>query len=219
MQSHSTPLFERLAEDKQRAILKAAAAEFARSGYSAAKVDDIAAQAGISVGALYKYFENKENCFLSVLEDGMRELEARLDEAMASNAEPWALIEAIVGLIPEHSRKNAEIIRLYQEIGSEGLSSIAEDFCRRFEGFSARCYSALLANARAAGLVRQDLDENFGAFCLDNVFMALQFSFSCGYYGLRKSVYLGEGKDVDDRALVEQTIAFLKYGLAGRPAQ
>jgi AcrR family transcriptional regulator len=212
-------LFGRLAEEKQRAVLGAAAAEFARSGYAAAKVDDIAAQAGISVGALYKYFENKENCFLSVLEDGMRELEVRLDEVMARHSDPWARIEAIVRLIPEHSRKNAEILRLYQEIGSEGLSSIAEDFCRRFEGLSARCYSALLAEARAVGLARSDLDEDFGAFCLDNVFMALQFSFSSGYYALRKGVYLGERKDKDDRALIDQTIAFLRYGLAGRASQ
>jgi TetR/AcrR family transcriptional regulator len=216
MQTHSTPLFERLAEEKRRAVLNAAAAEFARSGYSAAKVDDIAAQAGISVGALYKYFENKENCFLSVLEDGMRELEARLDDVMSLHSDPWDRIEAIVRLIPEHSRKNAEILRLYQEIGSEGLSSIAEDFCRRFEGLSARCYSALLAEARAAGLVRPDLDEDFGAFCLDNVFMALQFSYSSGYYALRKSVYLGERKDADDRTMIEQTIAFLKHGFAAK---
>jgi TetR/AcrR family transcriptional regulator len=216
MQTHATPLFERLTEDKQKAILKAAAAEFARSGFAAAKVDDIAAQAGISVGALYKYFENKENCFLAVLEDGMRELGARLDEVMSRSADPWTRIEAIVKLIPEHSRKNAEILRLYQEICGEGLSSIGEDFCRRFEGLSARCYSALLAEARAAGLVRADLDEDIGAFCLDNIFMALQFSFSSGYYALRKNIYLGERKDLDDRAVVEQSIAFLRRGLAGK---
>jgi AcrR family transcriptional regulator len=216
MRSTATALFERLPQDKQRAILDAAAADFARLGFTAAKVDDIASQAGISVGALYKYFGNKENCFLAVLEDGMRELEAQLDRVMASKFDPWSRIEAIVRLIPEHSRKHAEIIRLYHEIGGEGLSALCEDFCMRFEGLSGRCYSALLAEARSAGLARADLDENFAAFCLDNLFMALQFSFACGYHKLRKKVYLGDEKDADDERLIEQTLKFLRYGLSGK---
>lgn len=216
MSAYVTPLFERLAEEKQRAVLNAATAEFARLGFTAAKVDEIAALAGISVGALYKYFGNKENCFLAVLEDGLRELENRLDEVMASGGDAWARIEAIVRLIPEHSKKHAETVRLYHEIGGEGLSALATEFCERFEGLSARCYSALLAEARSAGLVRPDLDEDYAAFCLDNVFMALQFSYACGYHKLRKSVYLGERKDADDEALVEQTLRFLRSGLGGR---
>jgi AcrR family transcriptional regulator len=216
MRSTATALFERLPQDKQRAILDAAAADFARLGFTAAKVDDIASQAGISVGALYKYFGNKENCFLAVLEDGMRELEAQLDRVMASEFDPWSRIEAIVRLIPEHSRKHAEIIRLYHEIGGEGLSALSEDFCMRFEGLSGRCYSALLAEARSAGLARADLDENYAAFCLDNLFMALQFSFACGYHKLRKKVYLGDEKDADDERLIEQTLKFLRYGLSGK---
>jgi TetR/AcrR family transcriptional regulator len=216
MVSRATALFDRLSQEKQRVILDAAAAEFARLGFTAAKVDDIASLAGISVGALYKYFGSKENCFLAVLEDGMRELEAQLDRVMTSEVDPWARIEAIIRLIPEHSRKHAEIIRLYQEIGSEGLSALAEEFCKRFEGLSGRCYSALLAEARSTGLVREDLDENYAAFCLDNVFMALQFSFSCGYHKLRKKVYLGDEKDADDEQLIEQTLKFLRYGLSGR---
>jgi TetR/AcrR family transcriptional regulator len=216
MPSLASPLFDRLPDDKRRVILDSAAAEFARSGFNAAKVDQIAARAGISVGALYKYFGNKEACFLAVLEDGVRELEARLDQVMATETEPWARIEAIVRLIPEHSRRHSEVLRLYHEIGGEGLSELGREFCLRFEGLSARCYSALLAEARAAGVVHPDLDEDYAAFCLDNVFMALQFSFSCDYHKLRKAVYLGPNKDADDEALVARTLHFLRYGLSGR---
>jgi AcrR family transcriptional regulator len=216
MSSLAKPQFERLPEDKKRTILNSAAAEFARAGFSAAKVDEIAARAGVSVGALYKYFGSKENCFLAVLDDGVKELEARLDQVLETETEAWARIEAIVRLIPEHSRRHAEVLRLYHEIGGEGLSGLARDFCRRFEGLSARCYSALLAEARSAGLVRPELDENYAAFFLDNVFMALQFSFSCDYHRLRKAVYLGPDKDEDDETLVARTMQFLRYGLSGR---
>src|SRR5262245_20229343 len=112
----STPVFERLAESKQRAVLNAAAHEFARDGFSAAKVDAIAARAGISVGSLYQYFGTKENCFLAVLDAGFAELQGRLEEVLSKVADPWERIEAIVRLIPEHSRRHSDILRLYHEI-------------------------------------------------------------------------------------------------------
>jgi TetR/AcrR family transcriptional regulator len=216
MSLHATALFERLSEEKRRTILDSAAAEFSRSGFTAAKVDHIAEKAGISVGSLYKYFGSKGNCFLAVLDDGLRELEERLEQIMSSETESWARIEAIVRLIPEHSRRNAEVLRLYHEVGGAGLSALSEEFCRRFEGMSGRCYSALLAEARAAGLVRPELDERYAAFFLDNIFMSLQFAFSCDYYKTRKAVYLGPERDEDDEALVARTLEFLRYGLAGR---
>jgi len=210
-----TAVFERLPETKRRAVLAAAAAEFARAGFAAAKVDDIAARAGISVGSLYQYFGTKETCFLTVLDDGVSELQNRLDEVLSRTADPWGRIEAIVRLIPGHSRQHAEVLRLYHEIGGEGLSDLGRDFCRDFEGLSARIYSTLLADARELGSVRSDLDEDYAAFCVDCLFVMLQFSFSNDYHKLRKSVYLG-AKDGDDEALVAHALQFLRYGLAGR---
>lgn len=209
-----TPVFDRLSDSKKRTILNAAAAEFAHQGFTAAKVDEIAARAGISVGSLYQYFGTKDNCFLAVLDDGVSELQQRLDEVLGRVSDPWDRIEAIVRLIPDHSRRHAEAIRLYQEIGTEGLSDQRQDFCERFEGLSARVYTALLAEARAAGAVRPDLDERYAAFCLDNLLMSLQFSFACDYYQLRKKVYLGDERESDE-VLVTQVLRFLRHGLAG----
>ena len=210
-----TPVFDRLPAPKRRTILEAAAGEFARSGFAAAKVDAIAARAGISVGSLYQYFGTKESCFLAVLDDGISELQTRLDEVLSRVSDPWGRIEAIVRLIPDHSKRHASILRLYHEIAGEGLSDLGLDFADRFEGLSARVYAALLAEARAAGAVRPDLDEHYAAFCLDNVFMALQFSYSCDYHRRRKALYLGDDRDGDDEALVTRVLQFLKYGLAG----
>lgn len=210
-----TAVFERLPENKRRAVLTAAAAEFARAGFAAAKVDAIAARAGISVGSLYQYFGTKEACFLAVLDDGVASLQTTLDEVLDRTSDPWERIEAIVRLIPEHTRRSPEVIRLYHEIGGEGLSVLGSDFCRSFEGLSARVYSALLAEARSLGAVRDDLDEDFAAFCLDSIFVILQFSFSTDYHKLRKAVYLGP-KDGDDDLLVKRVMQFLKYGLSGK---
>lgn len=44
-------------------LLEAARAVFARDGYVNARMADIAEEAGLSMGALYRYFENKESVF------------------------------------------------------------------------------------------------------------------------------------------------------------
>ncbi len=50
-------------------ILDGAAACFARAGFAATAMPDIASAAGLSVGSLYRYFPNKEQLFLAVVAD------------------------------------------------------------------------------------------------------------------------------------------------------
>ena len=48
------------APDRREQILKAAMVCFAKRGFHQASMHDISAEAGISVGLIYRYFENKE---------------------------------------------------------------------------------------------------------------------------------------------------------------
>ena len=52
---------------KRRSISGAALTEFLRGGYSAASVDVIARQAGVSKPTIYNHFGNKERLFLAVI--------------------------------------------------------------------------------------------------------------------------------------------------------
>jgi AcrR family transcriptional regulator len=49
-------------------LLEAAAQVFSRRGYHAASIDDVAAEAGFSKGAVYSNFESKEDLFLALIE-------------------------------------------------------------------------------------------------------------------------------------------------------
>ena len=64
------PTVGRLAqkEEKRERILEAAAAIFARRGFSGAVMADIAEEAGIGKGTLYEYFDSKEDLFFAVFE-------------------------------------------------------------------------------------------------------------------------------------------------------
>ena len=66
-------MVERLTPERRReltrtALLDAAADVFAKRGFHAASLEEIAEAAGFTRGAIYKNFENKEELFLSVIE-------------------------------------------------------------------------------------------------------------------------------------------------------
>jgi AcrR family transcriptional regulator len=58
-------------------ILDAALTEFATKGFAGARMDDIAARAGVTKGTIYLYFDSKEALFKALLKDTA---EPRLDE-------------------------------------------------------------------------------------------------------------------------------------------
>jgi AcrR family transcriptional regulator len=79
-------LTERRAATHDR-LVEAATKVVARRGFHAATVDEIAEEAGYSVGALYSNFDGKDDVFLAVFDGHMRWYEERLAEA-ANTADP-----------------------------------------------------------------------------------------------------------------------------------
>lgn len=63
----SKPRYQRRKEDRPAEITAAAMTEFARKGYAATRVSDVAKRAGVSKGLLYLYFKTKEDLFKSVI--------------------------------------------------------------------------------------------------------------------------------------------------------
>jgi AcrR family transcriptional regulator len=63
-------------EDRQAAIVRGAAAAFARTGFAATSMEDVAAASGITKLIVYRHFASKEELYRSVLES----VSARLTE-------------------------------------------------------------------------------------------------------------------------------------------
>lgn len=93
MSSHSQP---DQADIRQR-ILDAALREFAAKGYHRAILDEIAARAGVSKGAVYWHFENKRALFLAVVLEELSRLTKYLEAVVADGGQPAvARIEAFI---------------------------------------------------------------------------------------------------------------------------
>jgi len=76
-------------------LLKAAEHVFARNGFEAARLEDIAAAAGYTRGAFYANFESKEDLFMALLEDCVRRRVANVRQLMAQAQTPQAQAKAL----------------------------------------------------------------------------------------------------------------------------
>ena len=172
------PKWRRRAEARPAEIIAAAYTVFAEKGYAAARLDDIAAQAGVSKGALYLYFENKQDIFEAVvrhaiapnidmiramaeayngpLELLLRMMVMRVHDAMSFHFGP--VIKIVIG----ESRNFPELARIWHdrmvEPGLGILSGVIERAQQRGEvrpGDARSFCVTLLSPILAAVLVRE----------------------------------------------------------------
>ena len=83
------PKFKRRKAERPDEIVAAALEIFAERGFAASRLDDIAARAGVSKGAIYLYFETKEDIFRAVVETSTGPNLAML-QTMALETTPFA---------------------------------------------------------------------------------------------------------------------------------
>ena len=74
---------ERQKEEKNRALIDAALAVFSRVGFAAAKMDDVAREAGVSKGTVYLYFDSKEQLFEEMVKANMAPLMTEIAENLS----------------------------------------------------------------------------------------------------------------------------------------
>jgi len=115
-------LRDRIRETTVQAILAAAEEVFADAGLHAAKMGDIAAKAGVSVGTLYNHFEDREALLAGLLAARRAELLARMDAVIAGGAgEPLReRLSRIVGALLAHCEQHRKFVQLavQRELGS-----------------------------------------------------------------------------------------------------
>jgi AcrR family transcriptional regulator len=99
-------------ERTRQDILDVALAEFARYGYSGARVDEIAAKTRTTKRMIYYYFGGKEQLYIAVLEraySGARDAERNLD---VDHLDPVSAIRTLAELNFDHHESHPEFISL-----------------------------------------------------------------------------------------------------------
>jgi len=154
--------FDKIDPGRQKRLLQAAAQEFASEGFDRASLGRIAEGAGVSKPALYYYFEDKADLFVTVVREAwerfmptermsVESLDARTfwatleklrdDNLAQCREEPWLVA---VGKLAYHPPREASAAGAVAEL-FEGARSFVRDLLRR---------------GQEIGTVRRDLPED-----------------------------------------------------------
>jgi TetR/AcrR family transcriptional regulator, fatty acid metabolism regulator protein len=99
-------------EEKRRQILEAAVRAFARKGYHACRVGEIAEEAGVAYGLVYHYFGSKEEVLQTIFRDTWRQMLARIAELEAENDPASEQVRKVTALLLRTWRRDRDLVRV-----------------------------------------------------------------------------------------------------------
>jgi len=100
--------------ENNKKIIIAAKKEFLEQGFKNASMRKIAADAGITVGALYRHFENKEEMFASLVEPTLSELRMLYDKASIKEYERLKVLANEQALLKAENKTQWIMSYIYQ---------------------------------------------------------------------------------------------------------
>jgi AcrR family transcriptional regulator len=140
----SPPRWRRRKDERPGEIVAAALAVLAERGFAAARLDDIAARAGVSKGALYLYFPTKQDLFRAVVTEAVaphlapilaaaESWDGRLDAllrrlipTLAGTVAATPSIGGVIKVVIGESRNFPELARVWHDaLVSKALAAVA----------------------------------------------------------------------------------------------
>ena len=146
-------------ERTRQEILDVALSEFARNGYSGARVDEIAARTRTTKRMLYYYFTNKEQLYIAVLERAYataRDAERQQD---VDYLDPEPAIRTLAELTFDHHESHQDFISLVAiENIHRGEFIARSPALAELNTPAVAVIASILERGRAAGVFRGDVE-------------------------------------------------------------
>lgn len=189
----------------REALLEAARQEFREAGFTGARVLDMTARAGLSSGAFYRYFRDKDDILRSLLESFFGEL-YEFTRARWEPGDPQRSIVATTKRYLVQYREHADLYRVMIEAAQteRDIEQVWNDARQAF-------YRRIARNLRRAqdeGLIRPGVDPDLAASLLGG--MTEQFAYLWFVLGREPD------RDVDD--VSRQVAELWCLGVFGQPA-
>ena len=148
--------------DRRRAILDAAVRVFARQGFHACRVSDIADEAGVAYGLLYHYFPSKEEVLNTLFLERwgvMLEMIGAVDREQAPVREKLGTIASFIIDSYRHDPDLMKVIivevtRAANSFGQTHLGQIREAY---------RMIGEIVTKAQQEGIFKAEIDAEFAA--------------------------------------------------------
>jgi TetR/AcrR family transcriptional regulator, fatty acid metabolism regulator protein len=148
--------------DRRRAILDAAVRVFARQGFHACRVSDIADEAGVAYGLLYHYFPSKEEVLNTLFLERWGVMLETIREVDRKPVPVREKLGAIASFIIDSYRHDpdlmkviiVEVTRAANSFGQTHLGQIREAY---------RLIGEIVTKAQREGVFKAEIDAEFAA--------------------------------------------------------
>jgi AcrR family transcriptional regulator len=145
------------AVDRRRQILDAAIRVFARQGFHACRVSDIAREAEVAYGLVYHYFTSKEQVLNELFVERWSLLLRAIEEIDARPIPPREKLDAVAGFIIDSYRHEPELMKVI----IVEVTRAANSFGRTHLPEISQAYdliAKIVRDAQASGEFRDDID-------------------------------------------------------------
>ncbi|HJU35827.1 MAG TPA: TetR/AcrR family transcriptional regulator [Gaiellaceae bacterium] len=148
------------AEEKRRQLLEAAVRVFARKGFHASRVGDIAEEAGVAHGLLYHYFESKDQVLEAVFHENWNVLLARIASVEETDEPAADQLRHIATIVLRTWLHLPDVVRVViREFGrSPELAERLGELTRPIDAIQ-----RVIERGIARGEFRKDVDPRFAA--------------------------------------------------------
>ena len=135
---------------------------FAKSGFHATRVSEVAKAAGVADGTIYLYFKSKEELLFSLFEDRVQKLLVFMKEELPKQPNASARLRAVIDMqlgLLEGERELAEVITVIIRQSTRLLKEFAAPhFLSYLEAIA-----QIVADGQASGEFRKDVSPSIAA--------------------------------------------------------
>lgn len=150
---------KRDASSARQALISAAVDDFSHKGFAGARVDEIAALAGVNKQLVYHYFESKQGLYLVALESVYAEIREKEKKLSLGALEPLNAMAQLIGFSFDYLAEHPEFIALLaDENRNQGSHILASEHLQKMHSPFIEMLDATLKRGVAQGVFRADFD-------------------------------------------------------------
>ena len=151
------------AAERRAQILAAATRVFAARGFDAARVSDIATEAGVAYGLVYHYFPSKDEILRVIFRQTWTQMLERISEVEQRNVAPDEQLRMVVALVLRTWTRDPDLVRVLVREVTRGkqLEQEVEEIRLAFQALE-----RIVARGQEKGTFWRELDPRFASLVL-----------------------------------------------------
>ena len=151
-----------VALERRRQILDAAVRVFAREGFHATRVSDIADEADVAYGLVYHYFPSKEKVLDEIFTERWSLLLVAIEEADQSSEDPRDKLRSVARFIIDSYRYDPDLMKVIIVEVTRAANSFGRTHLDQIDA-AFRLIERIITDGQRSGAFRTEVDPYFAS--------------------------------------------------------